>query len=231
MTGNNIGLQKKRSSKTDYFLILPRMIVCFTIGYLLGSSTTTLNSNVDNAKTVIAKVTTAESSIRNGNYSTNNSNGETYNTTANLPRQQNHSTSIIEEIIPTKLLPLYSHDKLQFNVTRSMLRQSRPVVGNTQRLHAYLKKLQSKQCTTVLFLGGSGKLSMHFYDVLYVYVLLYRCLLKTHTAILLILCTEMMQLLPVIMVEGFQTLILVGSWIGSMSVTPVRQIMEQLVHI
>lgn len=174
MTGNNIGLQKKRSSKTDYLLILPGMIACFTIGYLLGSSTTTLNSNVDNAKTVIAKVTTAESSIRNGNYSTNNSNGETYNTTANLPRQQNHSTSIIEEIIPTKLLPLYSHDKLQFNVTRSMLRQSRPVVGNTQRLHAYLKKLQSKQCTTVLFLGGSGKLITYAFMMFYMYM--YYCI-------------------------------------------------------
>ena len=73
-----------------------------------------------------------------------------------------HTKSIIEELIPTKLLSLYSHDnllknKLQFNITRSMLRQSRPVVGNTQRLHAYIKKLHSKQCTTVLFLGGSGK--------------------------------------------------------------------------
>jgi len=187
MTGN-IGLQKKRSSKTNY-LIVPGMIACFAIGYLLGSSTTTLNNNVDNTKTMIAKVRTAESSIRNyGNYSTN-STGETHNTTANFPREQNHGTSIIEEIIPTKLLPLYSHDKLQFNVTRSMLRQSRPVVGNTQRLHTYLKKLQSKQCTTVLFLGGSGKLSTHTFMMFYVYVL-YRCLRKTHTTNLLILCLK-----------------------------------------
>lgn len=67
MTGNNIGLQKKRSSKTNY-LVVPSMIACFAIGYLLGSSTTTLNSSVDNTKTMISKVRTAESSIRNGNY-------------------------------------------------------------------------------------------------------------------------------------------------------------------
>ena len=216
MTGNNIGLQKKRSSNTNYLLIPLCMVACVAIGYLLGSSTTILNSNIDNTKTMIAKVRTAESSIRNGNNSTN-STGETYTTANFAPRQPNHSTSIIEELIPTKLLPLYSHEKLQFNITRSMLRRSRPVVGNTQRLHAYLKKLQSKQCTTVLFLGGSGKLS-------YVDTLMYRhrCLLKTHTVI---------QLLPVIMVEGFQTHILVGSWIGSMNVTHARQVMEQLVCI
>lgn len=62
---------------------------------------------------------------------------------------------IMEETFPKNLQPTYAHQNLQFNVTRSMLRQSRPIVGNTQRLHGYLKKLHIKQCTTVLFLGGS----------------------------------------------------------------------------
>lgn len=70
-----------------------------------------------------------------------------------------HSTPsrapIMEEIIPKNQQHLYAPDKLQFNVTRSMLRQSRPIIGNTERLHLYIKKLHNKQCTTVLFLGGS----------------------------------------------------------------------------
>jgi len=66
-----------------------------------------------------------------------------------------NKSSIIEEIIPDTLQPIYQN--IQFNVTRSMLRQSRPIIGNTQRLHAYLEKLRNKQCTTVLFLGGSGE--------------------------------------------------------------------------
>ena len=70
--------------------------------------------------------------------------------------QQNY-TSIIDELIPPNLQPTYAHEKLSFNVTRSMLRQSRPVVGNTERIHAYLRKLHAKKCTTVLFMGGSGK--------------------------------------------------------------------------
>jgi len=63
--------------------------------------------------------------------------------------------SILEEYIPPSLRHVYEPGALQFNVTRAMLRQSRPVIGNVQRLHAYLRKLQSKQCTTVLILGGS----------------------------------------------------------------------------
>ena len=63
--------------------------------------------------------------------------------------------SVIREIIPESLLHVYAPKNLQFEVTRSMLRQSRPIIGNVQRLHAYLKKLRSQQCTTVLFLGGS----------------------------------------------------------------------------
>ena len=38
---------------------------------------------------------------------------------------------------------------------RSMLRQSRTITGNNERLHSYIKKLHSHTCTTVLFLGGS----------------------------------------------------------------------------
>ncbi|KAL7543005.1 hypothetical protein ACHAXR_012891 [Thalassiosira sp. AJA248-18] len=65
-------------------------------------------------------------------------------------------SEVVEEIIPTfPLLPRYATDFLQFPTTRSMLRQSRTITGNNERLHAYLKKLQSQQCTTVLFLGGS----------------------------------------------------------------------------
>jgi hypothetical protein len=36
-----------------------------------------------------------------------------------------------------------------------MLRRSRPIVGNNDRLHGYIRKLHSKQCTVVLCLGGS----------------------------------------------------------------------------
>ena len=39
MTGNNIGLQKKRSSKTNYLLIPLYTVICVAIGYLIGSST------------------------------------------------------------------------------------------------------------------------------------------------------------------------------------------------
>lgn len=62
---------------------------------------------------------------------------------------------VVEEIIPPALQASYSPQNLQFNVTRSMLRRSRPIIGNNERLHSYIQKLRSKQCTTVLFLGGS----------------------------------------------------------------------------
>ena len=70
---------------------------------------------------------------------------------------RSYYNDVVEEIVPQTLLPVYAHQNLEFNITRSMLRRSRPIVGNTQRLHSYLNKLRSKQCTTVLFLGGSGK--------------------------------------------------------------------------
>lgn len=63
--------------------------------------------------------------------------------------------SLVEVLIPKKLQPVYAPENLQFNVTRSMMRRSRPIVGNTERLHAYIQKLRDKRCTSVLFLGGS----------------------------------------------------------------------------
>ncbi|KAL9189237.1 hypothetical protein ACHAXT_011727 [Thalassiosira profunda] len=69
--------------------------------------------------------------------------------------------NFLEEYIPQNLLPKYQQDNFQFPVSRSMLRQSRPVVGNVERLHAYLRKLQSGQCTTVLVLGGSISAGHH----------------------------------------------------------------------
>mmetsp|Transcript_29929 Transcript_29929/g.60419 ORF Transcript_29929/g.60419 Transcript_29929/m.60419 type:complete len:581 (-) Transcript_29929:2225-3967(-) len=71
------------------------------------------------------------------------------------PRPTVMNGNIVGEIVPDSLIPLYDPKFLQFNVTRSMLQKSRPVVGNTQRLHSFLKKLHAKHCTTVLFLGGS----------------------------------------------------------------------------
>lgn len=62
---------------------------------------------------------------------------------------------VMEEIIPPSLHLNYTPENLEFNVTRNMLKRSRPIIGNTERLHAYIRKLQSKQCTIILFLGGS----------------------------------------------------------------------------
>lgn len=129
---------------------LPLVMACIMIGYIAGTArssivftTSMMNSISFNG---LQKVTSVAHNVSRGD--NNNSTTKTTTTTASL-------NNVIEEIIPPNLLSLYTHDKLQFNVTRSMLRQSRPVVGNTQRLHSYLKKLQSKSCTTVLFLGGS----------------------------------------------------------------------------
>eukprot|EP00571_Detonula_confervacea_P008091 CAMPEP_0172319014 /NCGR_PEP_ID=MMETSP1058-20130122/36519_1 /TAXON_ID=83371 /ORGANISM="Detonula confervacea, Strain CCMP 353" /LENGTH=514 /DNA_ID=CAMNT_0013033957 /DNA_START=335 /DNA_END=1879 /DNA_ORIENTATION=- len=66
-----------------------------------------------------------------------------------------NQSSFLEEVIPESLRSLYSQEQLQFPVTKSMLRQSRPIIGNNQRLHFFLKKLQKQQCTTVVFMGGS----------------------------------------------------------------------------
>ena len=69
--------------------------------------------------------------------------------------------SLVEEYIPAKLRHKYEAQNLQFNVTRSMFRQSRPIIGNVRRLHGYLRKLQSQQCTNVLILGGSVSAGHH----------------------------------------------------------------------
>ena len=65
--------------------------------------------------------------------------------------------SVIDEIVPPSLRAEYATENLQFNVTRSMLRSSRPVVGNVGGLRGYLRKLRSGKCTTVVFIGGSGE--------------------------------------------------------------------------
>jgi hypothetical protein len=81
-------------------------------------------------------------------------------TSAFTPTHNEHpyptSVPIAQEIVPPELYKYHYHPgALRFNVSRSMLRRSRPIVGNNERLHAYIKKLHSKQCTVVLFLGGS----------------------------------------------------------------------------
>lgn len=44
---------------------------------------------------------------------------------------------------------------MAFEVSTTMLRSSRPIVGNTQRLHSFIRKLSAGKCTTVLIMGGS----------------------------------------------------------------------------
>ena len=93
------------------------------------------------------------------------SNGEEDND-AQINNNAKSKNGIIEEIIPTQLLSRYTSDvcdpfkdeehcKTVFPVSRNMLRQSRPIVGNTDRLHIYLNKLRNGTCTTALFIGGS----------------------------------------------------------------------------
>ena len=75
----------------------------------------------------------------------------------------------LDEIMPTSLKQLYTQDKLAFPITPSMLRRTRPIIGNNQRLHMYLDKLHRKQCTTVVFMGGSvtrgEKLDIIYYGI------------------------------------------------------------------
>ncbi len=63
--------------------------------------------------------------------------------------------SFVEDILPESLRYKYAMENLAFPITESMMRRSRPIIGNNQRLHGYLAKLHSGTCTTVLFLGGS----------------------------------------------------------------------------
>lgn len=76
----------------------------------------------------------------------------------------------LDEIMPTSLKQLYTQDKLAFPITPSMLRRTRPIIGNNQRLHMYLDKLHRKQCTTVVFMGGSvtrGERIRYYIDIIY----------------------------------------------------------------
>lgn len=94
----------------------------------------------------------AEVKFDNNGSSTRECNEEA---TAAVLSYASSNISLVEEIIPKELQSTYAPENLQFNVTRNMIRQSRPVIGNTERLHAYIRKLHNEQCTSVLFLGGS----------------------------------------------------------------------------
>jgi hypothetical protein len=65
------------------------------------------------------------------------------------------ANSFVEGIVPESLRYRYAMENLAFPITESMMRRSRPIIGNNQRLHEYLTKLYSGKCTTILFMGGS----------------------------------------------------------------------------
>lgn len=76
--------------------------------------------------------------------------------TAKLITVENDSKySFIDAIIPESLSAKYTASNLLFPITESMLRQSRPIVGNNERLHSYIRKVHAGKCTTILFMGGS----------------------------------------------------------------------------
>lgn len=151
---SNGGLWKKKRhyDMCSNSLLVPFcMVTCTLVGYLFGSG-----FNFSAKYTIIADNREIKTKISsNTNNSVVTSGMAATSNYLQHQQQRQKANSIIEEIIPPQLLPTYAHEKLQFNITRSMLRQSRPVVGNTERLHLYLQKLQAKKCTTVLFLGGS----------------------------------------------------------------------------
>jgi hypothetical protein len=155
-------------------------ICCGVLGYIIGSGSmpSTTNNNLKGQvdikfsqqpceydtdtpmKEMLKEIDAVDDDHELLLFGVNNSIDESTAMPNHLPTKK----SIIEEIVPPKLQPVY--ETLQFNVTRSMLRQSRPIIGNTQRLHSYLKKLRNKECTTVLFLGGSGE-----FDHAYTYIM------------------------------------------------------------
>mmetsp|Transcript_2656 Transcript_2656/g.5888 ORF Transcript_2656/g.5888 Transcript_2656/m.5888 type:complete len:567 (-) Transcript_2656:95-1795(-) len=62
----------------------------------------------------------------------------------------------ISRVMPPSLAPVYvAPGALPFNLTMSILRRTRPVVGSTDRVRGFLTKLKKGQCTTSLMLGGS----------------------------------------------------------------------------
>ena len=149
---SNGGLRKKKRhfDMCSNSLLVPFcMVICTLVGYLFGSGFNFSANIIADNREIKTKISsnTNNSVVTSGMAATSNY--------LQHQQQRQKANSIIEEIIPPQLLPTYAHEKLQFNITRSMLRQSRPVVGNTERLHLYLQKLQAKKCTTVLFLGGS----------------------------------------------------------------------------
>jgi len=150
---------KESMEPIKVFQMLACLIIGVAIGYLGGTmsqlATLSRQFGVDNIK-----VTTKQSTEWASSNSTTTSNGDRnpiHRPLQNILTQKSDMDIIVDEIIPKRLYPRYRyHPKtLPFNVTRSMLRQSRPVIGNVQRLQAYIEKLHSEQCTTVLFLGGS----------------------------------------------------------------------------
>ena len=71
-------------------------------------------------------------------------------------RSQIDTSPLVEDIIPEKLRKRrYGAGKMAFEVSTTMLRSSRPIVGNTERLHHFIRKLSAGRCTTVLIMGGS----------------------------------------------------------------------------
>ena len=77
-----------------------------------------------------------------------------YNVTS-IPILNDPKYSFIDAIIPESLRAKYTTSNLLFPITESMLRQSRPIIGNNERLHSYIRKLHAGKCTTILFMGGS----------------------------------------------------------------------------
>ena len=129
------------------------IIVCVLIGYIAGCTTksslmfttsfmNSLSSNNDDDDGQRQEMTTASVAAH-------------HHTIENRNNNNNTPSNVIEEIIPPSLLPSYSSENLLFPVSRSMLRKSRPIIGNTDRLHTYIQKLRDGICTTVLFIGGS----------------------------------------------------------------------------
>ena len=59
-------------------------------------------------------------------------------------------------LVPDSVREKWAVEKLAYIFpTNSLLRRSRPVVGNTDRFHAYLRKVKAGVCTKILFAGGS----------------------------------------------------------------------------
>ena len=134
------------------------IIVCVLIGYIAGCTT----------KSSLMFTTSFMNSLNLNSLSNNNDDDDGqrqemttasvaahHHTIENRNNNNNTPSNVIEEIIPPSLLPSYSSENLLFPVSRSMLRKSRPIIGNTDRLHTYIQKLRDCICTTVLFIGGS----------------------------------------------------------------------------